>query len=83
MIMRGETIRFVTDRGVEQCHWAGFYKVLTRDWRFETTRSEQFRGVKGTLSVDVEGCDLIAYDRGRALTVRREVEASRRVRARL
>ena len=61
----------------------GNYKVLTRDWRFETTRSEQFRGIQGALSVDVDGCDLVAYDRGRGWIVRREVEASRRVRARL
>jgi len=72
----------VRDKSVPQCHWADFYKVLTRAWTFSTESSAKFRGVKGPLNISIEGLDLEGYNRGRRRKVQAEVAASRR-RARL
>ena len=73
-----EKISFATDKSVPQCFWADFYKVITRNWTFENRASERFRGVKGPLSIEIDGLDLEAYDRGRRAKVQTEVAASRR-----
>jgi len=75
-------LSFVRDKSIPQCHWADFYKVLTRDWKFSTESSAKFRGVKGPLSISLEGLNLEGYNRGRRSKVQAEVAASRR-RARL
>jgi hypothetical protein len=42
-----EKFPFVGEASVEQCIWAGFYKVITRDWRFDTRVSKEFGDVTG------------------------------------
>jgi alcohol-forming fatty acyl-CoA reductase len=75
-------IILVQDRSVQQCFWADFYKVITRDWRFSNRASEKFRDVRGPLGISTDGVDMEGYNNGRRAKVQAEVAASR-TRARL
>lgn len=55
-------VRFVSDRSIEECPLARFYKVASRDWRFSNKLSAKFRSVEGPLSISVKGHDLFEFD---------------------
>jgi len=72
-------IVYVTDGSVKPCFWASLFSVAMRDWAFSAKRSEKFKGVKGALSIGVEGIDWEAYERMRAEKVWRDIESSTKV----
>ncbi|KAH8665050.1 male sterility protein-domain-containing protein [Tricladium varicosporioides] len=74
----GKGVVWVKDRSVEQSRWPAFYKVLNKDWRFSNERSKMFRGLKGPLSISVEGHDQKAYDSARREKILVDVRAKRK-----
>lgn len=65
------------EHGEEECYLGRLYGIHARDWRFETGKSEGFKGLEGPLSVDVGGVDVRAYDRGRREKILRGVRAAK------
>lgn len=70
-------IRFVKNKSIPQSRWADLWAVCSRDWKFETRKSERFKNVEGSLSISLRDVDLDAYDRGRKAKVQADIAASK------